>query len=968
MSKYTFLFVLTAVLLFAVLPAEAKGNYRVTVDGKVQDLVPVEQGKTVLLPLAEIGKSLNLSVAFDSRLKRYTMTGNGRVYILYRNSDRVIVKKRASRMREKLQLMNGTDMIPLQSLTGLMGLKTSSDPKKLVIDITQKSAPGLSAAPAKQDVPKSAPILPASQVKKDALPASSPPAAPAKNEPATIPAQNTPLNDQQPNPSSSPAAAIDFSGGGAMPANDNILYQAPVLQEGPVIQARPNAFVGKGELERAKKRVQNVSWAKAYGNRLIKAADGLLIGDLSVPDKPAGHASWYVCKSGAQLQYQNGKHYCPADKQYYTGEKYDAAWRTFRDNELIQNTRLLAAAYALYDDKRYAEAVKGILLQFAKVYPSFPVQEKGGKLYYQSLDEAVSGTDLAASYDLIYSSGLLTADDKQKIENSLLRPMADSIRNYPMGRSNWQAWHDAAIGVIGAALQDKRLIDEAVSGPLGFTYLMKNGVLNDGFWWEGSMAYHTYALAPLTILAQTASHWGYDLYSNPRLKMMFDVPLLYSYPNFITPSNNDGGKYGTSMISFTSSRGYNDYEAAYAYYKDQNYGWLLNEKYKNLSRNGDFALFFGADQIEDGEREAMKSYNLSSIGQAILRNPDNTEDQNYLLLDYGEHGGAHGHYDKLEIDFYGAGSLLAPDFGTPQYSHPLYRGWYKQTISHNTVTVDGKSQNEAAGKMLLFSSQPYFKHLYAQANSAYDHVTYERGIWMDDEYTLDWFYLNDPSETHLYDWTLHGLGVYSSTLPFAPSPALSGGTGYEQLKAVMTASPAGGWEGMWKLGENGLRVYSIPFGESTVITASAPGPSNAPDKQTTMLMQRKQGKQTQFVTILQPFTSSGEQKVTGEREGEYGIKVFTSKGVQHLYQNYQNLEAGKIASFKGETRQNASYHIEQNVISAFSGKTVNVQVRDIEQFSHLAFSVYAPDAGALLVNGKPALFQKQDGFLIAEVK
>ncbi|MFY4777259.1 heparinase II/III domain-containing protein [Metabacillus sp. RGM 3146] len=957
MRKNTFLLTFITAFLLLALPAEAKENYIIEVNGKQQSLVPVIQNKIVMLPLVQTAKALKLSAKYDSRQKSYTLSGNGKTYAVYRNSDKVLINKKVSHLKGKVQTIQKIDRISLESLVGLFGLITKTDQAKHKIIINQKSyKPSVSPS-------KSAGIAPSKQsTQKTAVPASQPSAVSAtgSNNQTTIPelsANNVPAGSL----SSEGGPEIKTGGGNAlMPQGKN---QSP----GPIIQ-RPSSFIGYNEMERAKRRIQDVSWAKAYGSQIQKKSKTILNEDMTAPAKAGGHTSWYVCKNGMQLQYQNGRHYCPSDKQYYSGEKYDAAWRTFKNNELIQNTRLLAESYALYGNEKDAEAAKNILIQYADAYPSFSTQEKGGKLYYQSLDEAVSAVDLATAYDLVYKSTNFSDKDKHKIESQLLRPMADAIRKYPMGRSNWQAWHDAAIGAIGAAVQDRALIDEAVNGPLGFYYLMNNGVLADGFWWEGSMAYHTYSLAPLTILAQTASHWGYDLYSSPKLKLMFDIPLLYSYPNFVMPANNDGGKYGTSLIGFTSPRGYNDYEAAYAYYKDPNYGWLLNEKYKTLSRNGDFALFFGADKIDDGEREALRSYNLSSIGHAILRNPDNTEDQNYLLLDYGEFGGAHGHYDKLAIDYYGAGSMLAPDFGTPIYSHPLYRSWYKQTISHNTVTVDGKSQQESAGKMILFSSQPFFKHLYAAANSVYNHVIYERGIWMDDDYTLDWFYLNDPNKSHQYDWTLHGLGTYQTNLPLRQAVSLGNSDGYEQLKSIKTASAENCWEGTWSLGENFLRVSSIPFSTSQVSIAQAPGPSNEPDKLTTMLIQRKTEKEAQIVTILQPFEGANKFKVTGEREGLNAVKIYTSKGIQHLYQNYQALKNGQLAAAKGETAINSAYDMKANVKSFLNGSSVNIQVKDLGQFSRLSLAFYAPGAAKAAINNSNVSFIKQGDFILIDYR
>jgi hypothetical protein len=75
-----------------------------------------------------------------------------------------------------------------------------------------------------------------------------------------------------------------------------------------------------------------------------------------------------------------------------------------------------------------------------------------------------------------------------------------------------------------------------------------------------------------------------------------------------------------------------------------------------------------------------------------------------VLLKYGRHGGGHGHPDKLAIVLAGAGERLAPDLGTPGYGIALNDTWYRHTLSHNTVLVDGQPQPPATGRLLAFSA------------------------------------------------------------------------------------------------------------------------------------------------------------------------------------------------------------------------------------------------------------------------
>ncbi|MGD6816986.1 heparinase II/III domain-containing protein [Metabacillus sp. 84] len=717
---------------------------------------------------------------------------------------------------------------------------------------------------------------------------------------------------------------------------------------------RPHSFIGVQELQKAKSRTVREPWAKNYLKRLESEANSFLKLDQTIPKKPAGYASWYVCSDGTPLQNKNGEHYCPSDKKNYNGEKIEAGWLAYEHNERVRQIRILSTAYALNGSETYSKAARGLLLQYADMYKGFSKQTKGGKWYYQSLDEAVSAVDLASSYDLLYSSPSFTQAEKKKIEDDLLAPIAETLKQNPYSKSNWQAWHNAAIGMIGAAADKKELLEFAVNGQRGFYYLMDEAVLEDGFWWEGSMAYHTYALAPLSILAQTASHWGYDLYSHEKFKKMFDIPLLYSYPNFIQPTNNDGGKYGSSITGYTSSRGYNDYELAYTKYKDPGYAWFLHTKYEKLSRTGDFALFFGSDSIEEAAGIPTKSLHLTSIGQAILRHPDSRDQQSYVLLDYGDHGGSHGHYDKLNIDLYGAGTLLAPDFGTPGYTHPLYRGWYKHTVSHNTVTVDGKSQSETKGEMPIFSSNPAFKYMYAKANGAYPGVAYERSYWMEDEFMLDWFYVKDDSRTHQYDLALHGLGAYQTDLHLQRlSSAIGNGNGYEHLKNPKGAGGIdSGWSSRWDQNGKGLRTYSIPFQKSSVFAADGPGPSSSPSELTPVMLQRVTGKEAQFVTILQPYTDQNAPAVTGKRVGQFGLRADSQTGTYHFFQNHQQKTEGVLAAAKASSNVRSDYDFGENVTAGkVQGKTINVTMKNAGHLKGITIVLNRGQAESVSVNG-----------------
>src|SRR5205823_501694 len=93
---------------------------------------------------------------------------------------------------------------------------------------------------------------------------------------------------------------------------------------------------------------------------------------------------------------------------------------------------------------------------------------------------------------------------------------------------------------------------------------------------------------------------------------------------------------------------------------------------------------------------------FGSLGYGILR--DATK---YALMDYGPHGGVHGHYDKLNLILYasppgGKGDEMGGEPVFHFYDNPLHDEWTKVTLAHNTMAVDERSQAATEGRLLLF--------------------------------------------------------------------------------------------------------------------------------------------------------------------------------------------------------------------------------------------------------------------------
>jgi hypothetical protein len=525
-------------------------------------------------------------------------------------------------------------------------------------------------------------------------------------------------------------------------------------------------------------------------------------------------------------------------------------------NGLARAARDLGLAFALTGDKSYAQKAREILVGYAERYEKYPLHDvRGGQgrsaahVLSQTLEESVWLISIAQAYDLVFSSdrsdGSDKSDqsDKQKVEAHLLRPAVELIRRNDAGISNWQSWHNAGMGAAALCLRDKDLLNEIINGKSGFQFQMANSVQDDGFWYEGSWGYHYYALSAHVVLAEMALRSGVNLFENPRFKSMFDAPLRFMMPNEKLPAFHDA--HEASAIGPVSL-----YESAFAHWGDPNYAWVIGKRGRNTLE----ALLYGAREIPKVAAPELKSFNFATSGFGILRTGGDLNSL-YLAMDYGPHGGGHGHLDKLSFVFYALGQTLAPDPGCVAYGLKVQRTWYHQTVAHNTIVVDESSQNQCTGRCTLFSVSPHLRLMEATADNAYDGVKMRRLVAMADDYVAIIDHVSS-NEEHTYDWVYHNYGELSmdaSVAQKAQEGPLGEGEGYEHISSVKRGFCDGAWGATWKLADKDVRLEMTGAPGTEII--SAVGLGTSPAEKVPMVMARRKGKEATFCSVVCPYAS-----------------------------------------------------------------------------------------------------------------
>jgi len=485
---------------------------------------------------------------------------------------------------------------------------------------------------------------------------------------------------------------------------------------------------------------------------LRRRADEWVTREVKLPDRGGQWFHWYSCpKHGARLRTESPtRHVCPVDGEVFTGYPYDDVVISSEHNRLAAAIRTLGIVYQISGDARYAAKAKEILLAYAEKYRSYPLHNTrgeakvgGGKVGPQTLDESTWLITVVEGADCIWDT--LSADEQQQVKQGLLLPATDIIRRHKMGIHNIQCWKNSAVGLTGLLLGDMALVDEAVNGPSGYEKQMAKGVTADGPWFEGAWGYHFYTLSAVLHLTEGAYHSGLDLYG-PELKRMLDAPLAMAMPDLSLPAFNDS--QSVDLAGRASA-----YETAFPHYHEARY-LLLTSRERHRT---EAALLHGSPETGAVPSFEAASRNFTVSGNAILAAGSGTN-ATWLCMKYGPHGGGHGHPDKLNFVLYGAGHVIAPDPGTANYGVPIQAGWYRTTLAHNTLTVDGNSQRAAEGRCEAFIATNGFSAVMAEAGRSYGDLKFYRTIALLDPKLIVFVDQIQAEGPHVYDLAYYNLG------------------------------------------------------------------------------------------------------------------------------------------------------------------------------------------------------------------
>ncbi len=510
------------------------------------------------------------------------------------------------------------------------------------------------------------------------------------------------------------------------------------------------------------------------------------------------------------------------------------------------------ALYQILDDAVYANYVKAVLWEYARIYKSLPIHPQPrsyarGKLFWQCLNDSNWLVYVSQAYDCIYN--FLSKKERKYLEESLFRPYADyiSIDNPQFFNRihNHSTWGNAAVGMIGLVMNDEELIQRALygikldtidtkakdndggfimdqEGKAGFLANIEAPFSPEGYYTEAPY-YQRYAMYPYLLFAVGLN----NMRPEQEILRYKDGVMLNAVDALLNLTDTDGEFYALNDaqkgMSYFSRELVAAVDIAY-HYGNANPG-LLSIAKKQGQLTLDDAGFAVAKAIQDGKAKPFvkKSTELTDGpegkqgGITILRHGAVEEELN-LVAKYTAHGNSHGHYDKLSYLLFFKGEEVLQDYGLARFVNIDQKNgggylkenttWAKQTVAHNTLVLNERSHFEGDFETgSKYHAEKHFSHLDSQGNqvismkdsNAYPGVEMLRTLVMlnderlDHPLILDVFKVNTEKENQ-YDLPFHYFGqIMSTSYPITAKKTLTPlgkAHGYQHLWHRATGSLA----------------------------------------------------------------------------------------------------------------------------------------------------------------------------------
>lgn len=609
-------------------------------------------------------------------------------------------------------------------------------------------------------------------------------------------------------------------------------------------------------------------------------------------------------------------------------------------------------AYQISGEKKYAAYIEQMLLKYAAEYQKWPLHPKrkeghqGGRIFWQSLNDFVWQVYTIQAYDLAHDA--ISAGNRKTIESGLFEPIlkfftVDCAETFNKIH-NHATWDVAAVGMTGYVINKPDYVQMALKGSAkdgktGYLAQIDQLFSPDGYYTEGPY-YQRYALLPFVIFAKTINNYQPELkifqYRDQLLSKAIQTSLQLTYTDGTFFPINDaikGKTYESSELVYGVDIAYADIKAS-AELLDiaEKQGEVVVSDAglkiaKDLSEGKSKPFVYQSQLIKDGASG-------DEGGLGILRSGSN-EDQQAVLIKAASQGMGHGHFDRLNLLYYDNGVEVFPDYGSARFINieskkggdylPENKTWAKQTIAHNTLTVDQTSNfkanadlaQQSSGQVSYFKADKDLQVFSARESNAYPGVEMSRTTALlkvkelKKPLLIDIFRVNSE-KAHQYDLPFWYKGNLVDVAPKIRNytdqlKPLGSKYGYEHLwlNAEQAVPEKSGYLSIL----NNKRFYTVHFATNAplnlkFVSLGANDPDSNLLESKAFLLSSSDSKDQLFFSITESHgqTNSVSETTTGANSMVSDLKIITSdpnqasfsfkvKGKTYQYQiNYNSKE------------------------------------------------------------------------------
>ncbi|WP_373941333.1 alginate lyase family protein [Polaribacter sejongensis] len=576
-----------------------------------------------------------------------------------------------------------------------------------------------------------------------------------------------------------------------------------------------------------------------------------------------------------------------------------------------------------------------------------------GKLFWQCLNDSNWLVYSAQAYDCVYD--WLSKEERETLEKDLFIPFAKFISEgnpqFFNRVHNHSTWGNVAVGMIALVMDNDELLDNALNGlktdnlntgmrdndggfikveglRLGFFGNLDEPFSPDGYYNEGPY-YQRYAMYPFLIFAEALHN------VKPELKIFEykDGVLLKAVDALLNLSDADGDFFplndGQKGMSYYTAALVSAVDIAYKF-GGENPELLSIAKKQDRVVLDDTGLAIAIGIKEGLEKPfTKKSVNLSDGkkgdegGVGILRS-DNLE----LVYKYASHGSSHGHYDKLSFSLHEKGNEVLQDYGLARFVNIEQKGggnylkenqtWAKQTIAHNTITINEESHFEGKFEIgtkhhsdLYFydDKNPNIQILSATEVNAYPGTEMLRTLALikDEDFerpfTIDLFKIKSDSKKQ-YDLPYYYLGhIMKTNFEFETYDQLNPlgkKNGYQHLWKEASGKPAtDNTVFSWK---NNDLFYTLTTASNTndeliLARIGANDPEYNLRKEPSFIIRRKNTQNTTFASVIEShgsyssvselalnaYSSITNLKIVLDTEAYTAVEITTKKNTTKIF-------------------------------------------------------------------------------------